>query len=355
MPDVASFDSWVRRLVLETLGEAMLQACIAAAPRQATMDNLVVDIREASEKSPASIWITETTLGGAGVLETFADSFAGEPNSFFNAIEAALAPTDFELVDSGLRRILQLACNDPEVRDDLARLRATESHSESAEIWRKLSSSLSKHGGVDLSHALVVALNSRLLRPGAGPALDRLLADLTAYWDSLEDRLGMTLGLREFAYAVSSEKVWGDQVRAYIAGNLPGAAAANVSVFAVVFGMLWPRESEVRRTSLSAYNPYRTARTTDPAVVRELLLRRTIQTVDLSAPNWKEALYAAFAEEGACRLRASTAQSRELRTALVLLGATPADVGVLQFFPVVERIQRGDDCILVDLLLREYA
>lgn len=353
--DASSFDSWLRRLVLETLGEAMLQACIAAAPRHATLDNLLVDIKEASEGRPASIWITETTLGGAGVLESFADRFAGEPNSFFDAVEAALAPTDFELVDSGLRRILHLACYDQHVRNGMARLRATESHSESAEIWSELSSTLSKQGGIDLSHALVVALNSRLLRPGAGPALDELLAGLTAYWDSLENSLGMAIGLREFAHAVSTEKAWGDRVRAYIAGNLPGAAAANVTVMAAVFGMLWPRESEVRRTTLSSYNPYRTARATDPAIVRELLLRRTIRTVELSAPNWKEAVYTAFADEGACRLRASTAQSRELRSALVLLGVTPADVGVLQFFPVVERIQRGEDCILVDLLLREYA
>lgn len=197
-----------------------------------------------------------------------------------------------------------------------------------------------------------MALNSRLLRPGSGPALDGLLFDLTAHWDSLENRLGMAIGLREFAYAVSSEEAWAARIRSYIAMNLPGTAAISVSIFATMFGMLWPRESEVRRTTLSAYNPYRAARATDPGVVRELLLRRTIRTVELSAPNWKEALYAAFAEEGACRLRASTDQCRELRAAMVLLGATPADVGVLQFFPVVERIQRGEDCILVDLLLR---
>jgi hypothetical protein len=354
-PDSAAFDAWLRRLVLETLGEAMLQACMTAAPRQATLDNLLVDIREGSADRPASIWITETTLGGAGVLQSFAERFAGEPNSFFDAVEAALAPTDFELVDGGLRRILVLACSDPDVRNGMVRLRATESHSGSAEVWRELSATLTKHGGVDLSHALVVALNSRLLRPGAGPAFDELLAGLAAHWDSLENRLGIAVGLREFSYAVSSNKVWGDRVRAHVSTNLPGVAAANVSVFSAVFGMLWPRESEVRRTSLSAYNPYRSARATDPAVVRELLLRRTVRTVELSTPSWREALYAAFAEDGACRLRASTAQARELRAALVLLGATPADVGVLQFFPVVERIQRGEDCILVDLLLREHA
>jgi hypothetical protein len=353
--DLDPFEVWLQRLVLETLGEAMLQACIAAAPRQATLDNLLVDIREASENLPASIWITETTLGGAGVLQSFADRFAGEPNSFFDAVEAALAPTDFELVDGGLRRILHLACSDQDISNCMARLRGTESHVESARIWRELSTMLTKLGGVDLSHALVVAFNSRLLRPGADLALDELLAGLTSLWDRIESRLGMAIGLREFAYAVNSDALWSGRVHSYFAANLPGAAAANVSVFAGVFGMLWPRENEVRQTSLSSYNPYRAARATDPAVVRELLFRRTVQIVDLSAADWKEALYAAFDADGVCRLRASTDQARELREALVLLGVTPANVGVLQFFPVVERIQRGENCILVDLLLREHA
>jgi hypothetical protein len=352
--NTATFDAWLHRMVLETLGESMLQACIAAAPRQATLDNLLVDIREASSEEPASIWVTETTLGGAGVLQSFAERFAGEPNTFFDAVEASLAPTDLEMVDSGLRRIVSLIGTEQDVRDMMTRLRATESHSGAAEIWRELSTTLMRHGVVDLSHALVVALNSRLLKPGAGPGLDAITAQLTAHWDGLESRLGMAIGLREFAYAISSDKVWCDRVGAYLAANLPGGVAANVSVFAVVFGMLWPRESEVRRTSLSSYNPYRAARSTDPAVVRELLLRRSVRTVDLSAPGWKEALNAAFAHDGVCRLRASTAQTRDLRSALIFLGAMPVDVGVLQFYPAVERIQRGEECILVDLLLREH-
>jgi len=354
-PDLAAFDRWFRRMILETLGEAMLQACIAAAPREAALDNLLVDIREAPNGGPASIWITETTLGGAGALQAFAERFAAEPNSFFVAVEAALAPTDLELVDGGLRRIVDLACDDTVIRDGVNRLRGTESHAASAEIWRELSQALTQRGGVDLSHALVVALNSRLLRPGAGPDLDSLLRELTAHWDNLEHRTGVAIGLREFAYAVSHTDAWRDRVHTYLTTNLPGAAAADVSVFAAVFSMLWPRENEVRLTSLQSYNPYRASRATDPAVVRELLLRRNDRTVDLSSSDWKDALYAAFAEDGACRLSADGAQARKLRAALVLLGATPVDVGVLQFFPVVERIDHREGRVLVDLLLREHA
>ncbi|TBO29285.1 DEAD/DEAH box helicase [Aquabacterium lacunae] len=354
-PDLVAFDRWLRRLIVETLGEAMLQACIAAAPREATMDNLLVDIQESQDGGPTSVWITETTLGGAGALQSFAERFTAEPNSFFDAVGAALAPTDLELVDVGLRRVLALARDNAVIREGINRLRGTESHSASSATWRELSQALTQHGGVDLSHALVVALNNRLVRPGAGPDLDALLTELIEYWDSLEHRLGMAVGLREFAYAVSHSSAWRSRVRTYLVANLPGAAAASVSVFAAVLSMLWPRENEVRLSSLRSYNPYRSGRTTDPAVVRQLLLRRTVQIVDLSASDWSTRLYSALAEDGACRVSASAGQTRALREALVLLGVTPVDVGVLQFFPVVERIERAEGRILVDLLLREHS
>ena len=137
-PDPTRFSAWLRRLILETLGEATLQACIAAAPRQATVDTLLVDIHDDAGSGQTSVWITEATLGGAGVLQAFAERFGAEPRIFFTALEAALAPTDLELVDGSLREILALAVSDAEVADHMARLRGTNSHSERATFWASM-------------------------------------------------------------------------------------------------------------------------------------------------------------------------------------------------------------------------
>ena len=81
--------------MLETLGEAALQACIAAAPREATVETLLVDIRDDTASGEATVWITEATIGGAGVLEAFAaPRFVSEPTIFFAGLQAALVPTD---------------------------------------------------------------------------------------------------------------------------------------------------------------------------------------------------------------------------------------------------------------------
>ena len=297
-PDPQRFGAWLRRLILDTLGDAMLQACIGASPRHATVDNLLVDIHDDAETGKASVWITEATLGGAGMLQAFAERFVSEPRIFFAALEAALAPTDLELVDGALREILARAVNDADVADHMARLRATNAHGERATLWQSLSHSLTQSGSIDLSHALSVSLNNRLLRSGSGPQLDQLLLDLQDHWNRLEQRFGLSIGLREFAYICSKDTKLTSSVRLFLSATLPANAVGHVTVLAAVTNLLWPRADEVRQRTLQSYNPYRQGRSTDPAVVRHLLLSGSIATIELTDREWRAQLDAAVRVAG---------------------------------------------------------
>ncbi|MBB2784861.1 UNVERIFIED_ORG: hypothetical protein GGD43_000031 [Rhizobium esperanzae] len=352
-PDPAAFAGWLRALILETLGEAILQACIAAAPRQAMVDALLVDVRDDTESGETSVWITETTLGGAGVLQAFAEKFASEPQVFLTALEASLAPTDLELVDVGLRQVLDLALSDADVASEMMRLRGTNSHGERASLWRALSTRLSQNGGIDVSHAFSVSLNIRLLRAGSGPQLDRLLLDLQSHWDRLEAQYSVSIGLREFAYICSKDHRLSSSVRSFLSINLPAAAIGSVTVLAAITSLLWPRAVEVRQRSLQSYSPYRQPRTTDPALVRHLLLTRSTPVVELARAEWFAELSMAFETHGVCQLAVSSNEAGSLREAIVLLVATPINIGVLQFFPVVERVDRSSGRILATVTLRE--
>ena len=351
--DDIAFASWLRRVVLDTLGEAILQACINSAPKQATVDNLLVDVEEGLGDDTANIWISETTIGGAGVLEAFAEKFTGDPSQFFRALDAALAPTDLELVDSSLREILVLALNDQEVSEDLERLRATQSHTDRATIWQSLSHRLTQRGGIDLSHALSVSLNNRLLRSGSGPDLDHLLIDLQALWDNLEAKFGLALGLREFAYIASKNSVMSSKVEVFLRATLPAAAIGHVTVLAAIASLLWPRAHEVRNRALQSYNAFRKNRSTDPAIVRQLLLNRSIATVELSDPDWENQLITAFEQHGMGRLVADMKSATTLRINLVRLVASPVSIGVLQFFPAISRFERSSGRLFATLTLRE--
>jgi hypothetical protein len=218
-----------------------------------------------------------------------------------------------------------------------------------------LSATIAKRGSVDLSHALVVSLNNRLLRADAGPELDKLLLDLHAHWDQLERRFGIAIGLREFAFSCCQSESWQVRVREYLTATIPGEAAGAITILAAITSLLWPREFEVRLTSLRAYNPFRETRATDPAIVRHLLLDHSLMIVDIGETDWRNQLHLAFEATGTCRLAAAKNQAAQLRAALVRLSATPIDVGVLQFFPVIVRAGQVDARVFADLMLREHS
>jgi len=352
-PETRAFNTWLRRLLLETLGEALLQACITAAPRKATVDTLVVDILDDPATDMASVWISETTLGGTGVLEAFAERLASEPRLFFSALDAALTPTDLELVDFGLRDILTLSMSNCEIANQMARLRTTNSHSEREVLWKTLSHQLAQRGGIDLSHALSVSLNNRLLRAGSGPQLDKLLLDLQQHWDAIQIKFGIAIGLREYAYIASRDPTLFKSVQTYLSASLPAAAIPHVTVLSAISSLLWPRANEIRQRALQSYNPFRQARSTDPAVVRHLLLSRSITTVTYGEPDWQKLLVSAFEAQGTARLACDISDTAGYRNSLVRLSATPVSVGVLQFFPAIERIERTDGRVFATLTLRE--
>ncbi|WP_122570549.1 protein DpdJ [Pseudomonas viridiflava] len=352
-PDPERHSRWLRRTIVETLGEALLQACAVAAPKHAVVDTLLVDVRDDCTSNVARIWISEATLGGAGVLQAFAERFTAEPRVFFSALEAALTPTDIELVDGGLRQILDLSQSNPDIGEQLAQLRSTHSHGERSALWQSFSHALSSRGAVDLSHALAVSFNSRLLRSGAGPALDRLLVDLQKFWDDVEKRFRVTIGLREFAYVCSKKRSISLRVRSFLVQTLPLSVANKVTILDAVMSLLWPREVELRQKLLRSYNPYRQTRTTDPTLIRYLLLTRTVVTVELSDDAWRGKLNAALETDGSCRLSVVATSASIMRETLVKLVATPIDIGYLQFYPVVERFERAEGKIMVTVSLRE--
>jgi hypothetical protein len=259
-----------------------------------------------------------------------------------------------ELVDGSLRELLNFAQTDIKVANLLAGLRSTSSHCERAALWEGLSTTLSSRTSIDLSHALAVSLNARLLRSGSGPEFDKLLVLLQERWDSLEAAFGLTIGLREFAFISSKDATIAAAVRDFLSMTLPATAISHVTINAAVATLLWPRETEIRQRVLRPFHPYRQARTTDPGLVRHLLLTGPIPTVDVVNANREKQLQTAFEAHGVCRLRAAASAAADLRHTLVRLAATPVDVGFLQFFPVIDRIDRVEGKMVATLALREH-
>jgi hypothetical protein len=83
------------------------------------------------------------------------------------------------------------------------------------------------------------------------------------------------------------------------------------------------------------------------------LMSVAITEVDLADEDWKARLEDALERFGAVKLVADSSRSADFRASLVVLLVTPVDVGFLQFFPAVDRIERLEGKVSATLVLRE--
>ncbi|MBP0496274.1 protein DpdJ [Roseomonas indoligenes] len=343
--------SWLRATLAETVAEAVLQACMTTAPRHAATDTLVLDLEE-GPGGQTRIWVTETTLGGAGVVQAFADVFSAEPHALFRAIEAALAQTDLEIAAEGLERFLSMASEHPNVADAADRLRVSLGHEERGRLRQALWLQLARLG-LDVPHALAVSLDARLLRPGTRRELDELLLRVIERWDALEAKLGVSIGLREMAYVAASDEDIASAIREVLRDAAPSVPQSAVDLVQVLASLLWPRGIEIRQRSLQSYNPFRKRRLSDPALVRHLLLDDRVPEVAALGADWRGLLGAALSVHGGARVWAPAEQPEALRRVLVEALALPIEVAYLRFFPTVERLGREGGRLIATLSLRE--
>jgi superfamily II DNA or RNA helicase len=352
-PDLEWY-GWAAERFTSTLAGALLEACQRVCP-QFDAGDLVVDIEPGPRPHGApgtpqglrEIWITEEALGGGGVVEEILRRYADDPAEFFRHAEAALEPSDFELVDSELTRVLALLPDVVELRTILATARAATDYRALSRANEDLREALGAHG-VLASHAVMSALQIRVLRPGSSEATDELLHRLINSWHANEERLGIEIDARVFAYVASNTTAFGEAL-AHIAQVYHADPRWR---FHVVYSLLWPRGQVVKARALSSYNPFSTLPETDRELVADCIAD-TIEEVSLKDGNWSERVSDALARTGVVRLVADVTQRRELSEAVLQLAARPLDIGFLQLHPQVSGMGRRAAEMTVTLRLRE--
>ena len=352
-PD-AGWHVWARRRLVATLGAAFLDACYRLYPEVGAGD-LYLDLDPGPRPAEAKplpegveeIWITETTGGGGGVVEELLRRYTADPRSFFRLVEGALAPSDFELIDSELTRLLELTGDDAEVRESLRDVREAEGHHALVAAVQTLRRCLAERGLIT-THAVMSGVNARILRPATSEETDAVLRDLIHAWRAAESELGIEIDARVFAYLVSRDESWAARL-AHVDAEQRRDRTWRFQAF---YGLLWPRGTTIRSRSLSPYNPFAGIPPTDRTLLLDLL-RDEEPWIEIADPEWRPKLADALAGYGAARLVAAPGERDQLREALLDLAAAPVDIGFLHLYPRVHAVLREPDRVSARVHLRE--
>jgi hypothetical protein len=356
-----AWEPWLRRRFAATLAAAFVEAAHALCPRMEA-DALVVDLApvrmpahsEQTNDETASIWLSETTIGGGGFIEEFLNRYAMDPRYFVRLLDSAVAPSDLEQMGDDLRRVLDYATDrerpDAELVASFFDLREANSYAEISNAVGRLRRRLSALG-TNPTSTLLVALNARVLHPGTSAATDAFLAQLVRDWREAEEQLGVDVDARVFALARSTDVAL-EQALSLALPSDPASQAATSWRYGVLSGMLWPRGAQIRAQTFRLTNRYEPSEECDRLLV-EVAVGRQRPRIDLSSETWFEQLAREIVEHGTAELMTDVTNATGLATAVRRLAEEPIDSEILLTHARLVGFRRDGGALIAEFDLPE--
>lgn len=349
-PEPAAFNRWIRDRTLSTFGHATLAAARQICPEH-DPDSVIVDIEpgyDANGKARVGdIWLSESSIGGGGLIEALAARVRPDPRRFLRLILRATQPSTHELVDTHLQRVIDLVTTDATWSGLVNGFRSAPDQATRVEAIERIRDSLRQSGIYGAEQSVVSSLASRVLRPGSTPATDAALATVTTEWRSEELRLGVEIPSRTWAYLMRART---DLDPGLV---LAGGGDERQRMDAVQ-SMLWPRGWQVRAEQLNSWNPFAETLPAAPDVLRALTTAG-----DPPCPlgdDSRERVRQILAETGSAQVHATPKQASELADLLVDLSVKPVVTEYLNVYPrVVEIHHRANGDVVVALELAEVS
>jgi hypothetical protein len=355
-PIDGEWEQWLRARFKATLGAAIAEAAQGLCPRTDS-GALILDLDGGPNVGRAvgaerdELWLSESTLGGAGFVEEFLVRYAEDPRRYFRLLEAELGPSDFETVGADLDRIVAIAASGApehaEVAAAFAGVRAADSHEESVRALEIVRAALTRQGIVP-TPTLLVSMNARLLRPGTSLAVDAFLAHVLEDWRRDERRLGIDVDARVFAVVKSVD----DGLERALGINPVGQTerARALWRYSVLCGLLWPRGAQLRLEALRGNSPYARLPDTDRLLVLAAVARPAREVL-LAEDNWFDRLADVLARGGDADLVGAATEPDVFASALLRVASEPLDVAGLLMHARLAGVRRDGDrlCAAIEL------
>ncbi len=350
------WQSWLSQKYVATIAAALRQAMESLCP-DLDMDSITIDLEQYNANADSAtdeIWITETSVGGIGVIEELSERISKDPRNFFNIVQSSLMPSDFEEVDAQLVRFINLSLdNNTEVPDILDRLRNA-SNFKSAELeFAILRNLLSKNGFV-LFHAFMSALNNRILKPGSSRGSDAFIQMAIKRWSDIEKTLQIEIDVKVFSYILSTDQDtdMADLVDPQVYEDMRGNRTAWR--YNLIYGLLWPRGATLRQEALPIYSIYSAIPATDRLLVKDTL-HRNVQELSIVDPSCEELCLDCLALHGIVRVicGVGTGDLLVLKKLFNFLMTNPVETDYMLLYPRIREVRKTIEAIVIEIELIE--
>lgn len=273
------------------------------------------------------ILLTETSNGGLGLIEQLRAHYTRDFRRFWNLVEHALGPSDYEAIDRSLGLLLQNVITEPDgaIAYALSEFRSASETQAADHALTDLRRAWADLAGPP-QHLAVAVVASRFLRPGTSPDVLVQVRRLLTAWDDLETRSGAELDARVLAYA---------------AHQLDGRITLTPDQ---VFSLLWPRGSQARNRHLQHWQPYITSLLHD-RLLAHAVVSRPVPEIDITQEHWHDQYRNHLSTVDTVELHAPAHDRAQFADAIRYVGVVSIDRGPLRIYGHLRRIDHTGDSI----------
>lgn len=344
--DGDAFLKWLENCYASSLGAVLFTAVTRLVP-DIEPDDLIMDV------IGNTIWISEVTAGGVGLISKVAHAIAQRPREFELQLLDTVQHCDREQLATNLQTIAALVeQSDPDLKQAFQQARIKTDLPSLAQT-RKLLMEALEANGVVASREVIVALNTKFLRPNSDEDSDKLIATLVRHWDQEEKRLGCAIDLRVMSVAALKIDEVDQQVQRVLRRiGGPGAKIDENQVFNLLQSLLWLNCVDSCPNCIEKWQPYQQVVRPSRALLLTLLNPHA-QLVVYGEDGWVEAVEQALTSRYQVQLQCAQSSLLECKKSLLTLLVTPIDIGFQSFFPILERIDRKGKAWVIHLAIRE--
>jgi hypothetical protein len=338
--------AWLHSCHMSSLGAVLFTALVQLLP-DIDADDLVMDVEG------DSIWISETTAGGVGLLSRIADAIALRPREFDLQMFDTLQHCDREQLAEQLRTIAHLVDqSDAALSSAFGKVRDVADLPRQLETRQELASILEARG-VPATRELIVALNAKFLRPNSSPDTDKLIATLVRLWQQEEERIGCAIDLRVMAVAalrIPEIKEQVGEVLERIGGSQARTDASQI--FNLLQSLLWLNCHDSCPDCIEVQQPYQELARPSRALLLTLLYPHA-QSIVYGMPGWKEHVQRELASAYHVQISCEQDHLEDCKRSLLDILIEPIEIGFQFFFPAVERLARTGRQWIINMSIRE--
>jgi DEAD/DEAH box helicase/Helicase conserved C-terminal domain len=342
----ATLPYWLQQCYASSMGATLFTALSRFVP-DIDPDDLVLDVNE------HTIWISEMTPGGIGLISKIADALTLRPREFELQMLDTLQNCDRDLLATQLRAVAHLVeQSDQELLDAFTSMRNEVDLLRQEETRRRLTAILERHA-ITTTRELVVTLQAKFLRSNSSKYSDQLIATFVKRWEQEEQRIGCAIDLRVMAVAALKLPEIKNQVNDLLKRIGGTTKVDEPQLFNLLQSLLWFRCHDSCPDCIEKQHPYqqliRPSRT-----LLLMLLNRHEQKIAYGSPDWKEQVQHLLSSIYSAQLGCEQELLEECKKSLLSMLFEPVEIGFQFFYPFIERITRNGRHWTIGLSIREF-